>query len=271
MSGPHATGTSRSAALAARMRRFDYLPLLIAVGLFIGWELAVIVFAVSEFVVPRPTVVVELLVTRWDYFLTNTWVTAQEILLGFALSVIVGIALAIVIVRFRTVDRAVHPLLVILQVVPKVALGPIFILWFGFGMTPKLLLIVLIAFFPIVLNMIAGLRSVDQNLILLMQSVGASRTELMRRVEIPNSLPYLMTGLKLAITLAVIGAIVGEFSGAYEGLGYLIYFGSAQLDTPLVFAALILVSTLGVVMYYAVVIAERLIVPWAPERMRDAA
>lgn len=250
-------------ALSGALRRMDPLPIAIIVALVVLWEAVVGVFEISEYIVPRPSVVLDLVIRRFDFFMTNTWVTTEEIIYGFLLSVVVGIVLALLIARFHTVDRALHPLLVILQVVPKVALGPILILWFGFGVTPKLMLIVLIAFFPVTLNMLAGLRAVDPNLRLLMQSIGAPRTEIMWRIEIPNSLPYLMTGLKLAITLAVIGAVVGEFSGAFEGLGYLILFGSAQLDTPMVFAALILVSALGVAMYYVVVMIERAVVPWA--------
>lgn len=240
-------------------------PILIVVVLIVGWELAVSILDISTFVVPSPSLVLSTLVDRPGFFLNQTWVTTQEILYGFLLSAGIGIALAILVARFRTVDRALYPILVVLQIVPKVALAPLLILWLGFGMGPKLVLIVLIAFFPVTLNMLAGLRSVDPNLRLLLQSVGASRNELMLRVEIPHSLPSLMTGLQLAITLAVIGAIVGEFSGASAGLGYLIFFGSTQLDTPLVFAALILVSLLGVILYYSVVLFDRTFISWAPD------
>ena len=240
-------------------------PSLLALLLVAGWEIAVPVFGISTFVVPRPSLVVQLIARRSEFFIAHTWITTQEIVYGFLLSVVVGVVLALLIVRFRTVYRALYPILVVLQVVPKVALAPVFILWFGFGITPKLLLTVLIAFFSVTLNMLVGLRSVDPNLRLLMQSVGASRGEIMLRIEIPTSLPYLMTGLKLAITLGVIGAIVGEFAGASAGLCYFIVVGSAQLDTPLVFAALVIVSALGVALYYAVVLVQRLLVPWSPE------
>lgn len=240
-------------------------PLLLALLLVAGWEIAVPVFGISAYIIPRPSLVAQIIAQRSEFFIAHTWVTTQEIVYGFLLSVVVGVVLALLLARFRTVYRALYPILVVLQVVPKVALAPIFILWFGFGIMPKLLLTVFIAFFTVTLNMLVGLRSVDPNLRLLMQSVGASRGEVMLRIEIPNSLPYLMTGLKLAITLSVIGAIVGEFAGASEGLGYLIFVGSAQLDTPLVFAALVIVSALGVALYYAVVLLEWLIVPWSSE------
>ena len=151
------------------------------------------------------------------------------------------------------------------QNVPKVALAPIFILWFGFDLTPKVVLIVVISFFPVTIDMLAGLESVEPSFVTLMQSVGAGRGKILLRVRIPHSLPHLMAGLKVAITFSVIGAIVGEFSGANQGLGYVIEFASTQLDTPLIFAALIVVSVLGLAFYYFVELAERVLVPWSPK------
>jgi len=153
---------------------------------------------------------------------------------------------------------------VLFQNVPKVALAPLFILWFGFDLAPKVVLIVVIAFFPVAINMLVGLQTVDSNLIALMRSVGASRNEILRRIQIPNSLPYLMAGLKVAVTLAVIGAIVGEFAGAQAGLGYMIQFASTQMQTSLVFAALVEVSVLGMLFYYVIEWIERRYINWMP-------
>ena len=202
------------------------------------WELIVVAFDVSDFVIARPSAIAAELVASADLLWEASIVTTQEIVYGFGVSIVVGMALAVLIVRFRWIDRAVYPLVVLFQVVPKVALAPIFILWFGYGLAPKLLLIVVIAFFPITLNMIVGLKSFDPDLQTLMKSVGASRSSFLWRVQFPTSLPYLLAGLRIAITLAVIGAVVAEFSGASAGLGYLIQFASTQLDTALMFAAL---------------------------------
>ena len=161
------------------------------------------------------------------------------------LAAVTGIAVALVIVRFERFGRALYPLIVLFQNVPKVALAPIFILWFGFDLAPKVVLIVVIAFFPVAIDMLAGLQSVEPSFVALMQSVGASRSKILLRVRIPHSLPHLMAGLKVAITFSVIGAIVGEFAGANRGLGYVIEFASTQLDTPLIFAALVVVSRAG--------------------------
>src|SRR6201999_3734931 len=194
-----------------------------------------------------------------------TLVTAKEVLIGFVLASLTGIAIALVIVRFERVGRALYPLIVLLQNVPKVALAPIFILWFGFDLAPKIVLIVVIAFFPVAIDMLAGLQSVEPSFVALMQSVGASKTKILLRVRIPHALPHLFAGLKVAITFSVIGAIVGEFAGANAGLGYVIQFASTQLDTPLIFSALLVVSVLGLAFYYVVEFAERLLIPWAPK------
>ena len=229
------------------------------------WEAAVRGFAVSAFIVPAPSAVAAALGHDWTTLVHAAWVTGQEILFGFVVSGLVGVALALLIVRFDWLGRALYPLVVLFQNVPKVALAPIFILWFGYGLAPKIGLILVIAFFPVTLSMLAGMESVDPSLVALMRSVGAGPTDILFKIRVPHSLPSLMAGLKIAATLSVIGAIVGEFAGASDGLGYVIQFASTQLDTPLVFAALLLVSMLGVGFYYAAEALERLAVPWAPK------
>jgi NitT/TauT family transport system permease protein len=241
------------------------LALGLAAAVTVLWELAIRLFRVPTFVLPAPSAVVRSLIENWAQLASATESTALEILLGFVLAAITGIAIALVIVRFDRFGRALYPLIVLFQNVPKVALAPIFILWFGFDLAPKVLLIVVIAFFPVAIDMLVGLQSVEPSFVALMQSVGASRSKILLDVRIPHSLPHLMAGLKVAITFSVIGAIVGEFAGANEGLGYVIQFASTQLDTPLVFAALIVVSVLGLAFYYVVELAERLLVPWAPK------
>ncbi|BAB53024.1 MULTISPECIES: ABC transporter permease [Mesorhizobium] len=229
------------------------------------WEAVVRIFAISAFIIPAPSEIAQSLVAQWGTLMQATLVTAGEILFGFLVSVVVGIAIALVIVRFDWLGRALYPLVVLFQNVPKVALAPIFILWFGYGLAPKIGLILVIAFFPVTLSMLAGMQSVDRSLLSLMNSVGASRTQILFRIRVPHSLPNLMAGTKIAATLSVIGAIVGEFAGASDGLGYVIQFASTQLDTALVFAALLLVSVLGIAFYYAAEILERIVVPWAPK------
>ncbi len=228
------------------------------------WEAVVHVMNLPEFVLPAPTSVVVVLVEKQAALGFAAWVTAKEVLYGFVLSAVVGAAVALVIARFAAFGRALYPLVVLFQTVPKIALAPLFILWFGFDLMPKVALIVVIAFFPVAINMLVGLQSVDPNLVALMRSVGASRNEILLRIQIPNSLPYLMAGLKVAVTLAVIGAIVGEFAGAQAGLGYLIQFASTQMETSLVFAALVEVSVLGLFFYYVIEFIEWRYINWVP-------
>jgi NitT/TauT family transport system permease protein len=241
------------------------LALALAVAVTVFWELAIRLFRVPTFVLPAPSAVIRSLIENWAQLASATESTALEILLGFVLAAITGIAIALVIVRFDRFGRALYPLIVLFQNVPKVALAPIFILWFGFDLAPKVLLIVVIAFFPVAIDMLVGLQSVEPSFVALMQSVGASHSKILLDVRIPHSLPHLMAGLKVAITFSVIGAIVGEFAGASRGLGYMIQFASTQLDTPLIFAALLVVSVLGLAFYYVVEFAERVLVPWAPK------
>ncbi|MGK9235583.1 ABC transporter permease [Inquilinus limosus] len=250
----------RSAATSA------WLPaVVLLLATIAAWEAAVWVFSISSFIVPAPSAIGATLMREAGPLLEATRVTAVEILVGFLVAAVVGIALAMIIARFRLLGRALYPLIVLFQTVPKVALAPIFILWFGYDLAPKVGLILVIAFFPVTLSMLAGLEAAEPGLLSLMRSVGASRTTILLRIQIPYALPQLMAGLKIAVTFSVIGAIVGEFAGASAGLGYLIQFASTQLDTPMVFAALLVVSVVGVVFYYAMELLERLVVPWAPK------
>ena len=249
----------------ARYARFDKFlpPLALSVALLVIWEAAIRLFHVPTFVVPAPSEIIVSLIQNHTQLLMAAEATALEVLFGFILASLVGVGIALIIVRFERFGDALYPLIVLFQNVPKVALAPIVILWFGFGLTPKIVLIVVIAFFPVAIDMLVGLQSVEPSFVMLMRSVGASNGKILLRVRIPHSLPHLMAGLKVAVTFSVIGAIVGEFSGANEGLGYVIQFASTQLDTPLIFAALVVVSVLGLFFYYIVEYAETLLVPWA--------
>jgi NitT/TauT family transport system permease protein len=237
----------------------------LAAVVLVIWEAAVRLFNIPQFVIPAPSAIAVALFEQRVALASASKATAIEVLFGFVLAALVGIVVALAIVRFERFGKALYPLVVLFQTVPKVALAPIFILWFGYDLAPKIVLIVVIAFFPVAIDMLAGLQSVEPSFVALMRSVGASRGEILRRVRIPHSLPHLMAGLKVAITFSVIGAIVGEFAGASAGLGYVIQFASTQLETPLVFAALIVVSVLGLVFYYLVEFAEHLLVPWSPK------
>jgi NitT/TauT family transport system permease protein len=262
-----ATSETRAAAGARRREALSRVmpPFALLVAVIVVWEAVSRIFKIPEFVLPAPSTIVLTLIAHQRDLGYAAIVTAREVLWGFVLSGIIGAGVALVIARFATFGRALYPLVVLFQNVPKVALAPLFILWFGFDLTPKVVLIVVIAFFPVAINMLVGLQTVDSNLIALMRSVGASRNVILWRIQIPNSLPYLMAGLKVAVTLAVIGAIVGEFAGAQAGLGYMIQFASTQMQTALVFAALVEVSVLGMLFYYVIEWIERRYIDWMPQ------
>jgi NitT/TauT family transport system permease protein len=244
----------------------SWLPTLALALLVVAlWEATIRLFHVSSYIVPAPSAIVAAMIREARPLLAAAVVTAEEILVGFVAAAAVGIALALIIARFRLFGRALYPLIVLFQNVPKVALAPIFILWFGYDLTPKVGLIVVIAFFPVTLSILTGIEAVEPSLIALMHSVGAGPNQILARIQVPHALPNLMAGLKIAATFSVIGAIVGEFAGASAGLGYMIQFASTQLDTALVFAALVVVSVVGVGFYYLVEYLEKLVVPWAPK------
>lgn len=226
------------------------------------WEAGVRILDVPGFVLPPPSEVVVTIVTErarlWDNGLATLW----AILAGFVLAVVVSVPLALLIVYSRTFEKAVYPLLVFSQTVPKIAVAPIFIVWFGFGVTPKVLIAFLICFFPIVIDSVIGLRSVPPEMVDLIRSMGGTRREVFQRVRIPNALPYFFSGLKIAITLAVVGAVVGEFVGSTRGLGFVIIQASSFLNTRLLFAAITVLTLIGVALFYAVDALERWLVPW---------
>lgn len=256
-----------SGALAGAGTRFGRsLPPLVLTALVLAvWELALPFFRVSRFILARPSDILAALIDERALFASSIVVTSREIAIGFLASVAVGVAISLVLCLSDLLNRAVTPLVVVFQLVPKVALAPLLILWFGFGDLPKIVLIMFISFFPITLNMSAGLESVDRNLLLLMQSVGATRWQVMRHVQIPASLPYLFAGLRIAVTFSVIGAVVAEFAGANQGLGYLIQYESTQLDTPLIFAGLVAISIVGLAFYWGLVGIQRLVYHWYPQ------
>jgi NitT/TauT family transport system permease protein len=229
---------------------------------FVIWETSVVLFDVPEFIVPKPSAAIAAMVGDWRLIIYYSWVTSIEILLGFLAGALGGGLLAILVHRYALADAALNPLIVFFQIVPKIALAPIFLLWFGFGLAPKILLVAIIAFFPVTLNMLAGLVATSSDLGHLVQSVGGTRNQYLWRVQLPNALPHIFAGLKIAMTFSVIGAVVGEFTGGSEGLGYLILFSSSQVKTPLLFAAMFAIAALGLLMYYAIVALEYWVIPW---------
>jgi putative hydroxymethylpyrimidine transport system permease protein len=219
-------------------------PLLILLALLGLWELAARwdvlanLLGIEPFLIPAPSDVAQSLWQDRSLLAENGWVTLREVLLGFACAVVAGLGFAIVLHLSETLRRAFYPLLVASQTVPIIVIAPILVVWFGFGIGPKLGIIALICFFPITVNALDGLRSVDPELLKLMRTLDAGRWQTFRRVEAPVALPYAFSGAKVAVAVAVIGAVFGEWAGSDSGLGHLMLQASAQLLTPLLFALL---------------------------------
>ncbi|ANW17206.1 ABC transporter permease [Streptomyces clavuligerus] len=221
---------------------------------------------VEPYLVPSPGATFDVLTGEADHLWRHTWVTTYETLLGFGIAVAVGVLSAVVMVSSPTVEKTLYPVLLFAQVIPKIAIAPLFVVWLGFGIAPKILIAVLIAFFPVVISMVTGLKAVDPEMLQLSATMGARPWQTFVKIRFPASLPHLFSGLKVAVTLAVTGAVVGEFVGADEGLGYVILQANGNLDTPMLFAALLVMSLIGVVLFVLVEAAERLLLPWHASR-----
>jgi NitT/TauT family transport system permease protein len=222
------------------------------------WELAVRLLHTRPVILPAPSVIFAKIWEQRELLLVNTWPTCIAITLGFAAAVLSGFILAVGISYSRAVRELTYPFLVTAQVLPKVAFAPLFLIWFGFGLTPKVVIAALIAFFPIVINTAKGLSSVEAELLQYMDSLGATGREKFLKISLPWALPYIFAAFKISITLAIVGAVVGEFVAAGEGLGYVINSANIALDTELMFAGILVLSLLGILMFLAVVLLEQL-------------
>lgn len=221
---------------------------------------------VAEFILPSPQDTLSALTTNAAYLAQHTGITTLETVIGFAIAVILGEIVAVIMVYSRAAEKTMYPIILFAQVIPKIAIAPLFVVWLGFGIEPKIWVAVLMAFFPIVISGMAGLRSVDPEILELTSTMGANPLKTFLKVRIPASLPQLFSGLKVAATLAVTGAVVGEFVGANEGLGYVILQANGNIDTAMLFASLIIMSLLGVLLFAVIQIAEWFMIPWHASR-----
>ena len=250
--------------MAASLRHLSryVVPAATVAGAVVVWELASRVLRIPKFVMPAPS---EIATEAWEWryrFIGHSWVTLYETLGGFALSIAVGVPLAVLIVYSPTMRRALYPLIVLLQAVPKIAVAPVLLLVIGYGEVPKMIVAFLVAFFPIVVDTATGLAATPPELLELSRSYRASAFKTFVKVRFPMALPFFFSGLKVAITLAVIGAVVGEFIGSDKGLGYVILSATSYWKTELAFASMILLSLIAIMLFGAVCLVERLVCPW---------
>jgi NitT/TauT family transport system permease protein len=236
------------------------------VAFLVLWELFVMVFGIRAYILPRPSQVFISIAKYLRSLLRGTGFTVTSMLIGYATAVVLGILLALPIAFSRFMERTVYPLLVISQLVPKVALAPIFVIWFGFGLLPKVMIVFLLSFFPVLLNTVLALHSVNPEVIHLARSTGASRLDMFLKVRFPSALPIIFAGFKLAAISATVGAVIGEFIGSDSGLGYIILTAQGDMRTDLAFSAILILTLLGFLLYYGVEAIERISLPWHTTR-----
>jgi putative hydroxymethylpyrimidine transport system permease protein len=243
------------------MRRWISAFVLLAVFVLI-WQAVASIHSVDNLTLASPLETWHSLKVDRALLISNMWVTLEEVLLGLGIAVVAGAGSAILMHLYRPLRDAAYPLLVASQAIPIVVLAPLFVLAFDYGIGPKLAIVALICFFPITVNVLDGLRSVDPELLKLMRSLRASRVATLAKVELPAALPFLFSGLRVAATVSVIGAVFGEWAGADKGLGRLVLLGNNQLETPRVYAGVVILTLMALALFALVTLVERVAVPW---------
>jgi NitT/TauT family transport system permease protein len=246
-------------------------PVWLVVMLIVLWDLFIRLFKIPPYLVPNPLSVTRQLVAEWPMLLRETMPTLYATLGGFALSALIGVPIAMWIAYSRLVESFVYPLLVFSQSVPKVAIAPLFVVWFGFGIVPKVIAAFLLGFFPVVVATVQGFKSIEGDVIDLARSMGANPIKIFIKFRLPHALPSIFAGLKVSVTLAVVGAVVGEFVGSNSGLGYVLQKANGTFDLPLMFAALVILSMIGVLLFLVLELVERWLVPWHVSQRHDLA
>lgn len=247
--------------LISLLRRW-VAPVSLLLLLAIAWEIWVRWRDVPSWFLPPPSAIAETLVTDRALLLRHAGVTLSEVLLGFALALVTGVALGAAIEASSVVERALYPLVIASQTIPVIALAPLFLIWFGYGLLPKVLITALIGFFPIAVNTVDGLRRSDPDILDLFRSLGASPWTQFRLAKVPSALPFIFSGAKIAVAVCVIGAVFGELFGSSQGLGYLLDRSMSQFLTARVFASIVLLALMGVTLFAVVALLERLLTPW---------
>ena len=244
-------------------------PLLFLVFIVIAWDLSIRLFRIPAYQIPAPADVLAVLRDDWPELLRQSWPTTYATIWGFALSALFGIPVAMLIAGSKTVESYIYPLLVFSQSVPKIAIAPLFVVWFGFGIIPKVIAAFLLGFFPVVVSAVQGFKSVDLDMVDLARAMQGSRFQVFCAVNLPHAMPAIFSGLKVSVTLAVVGAVVGEFVGSNSGIGFLLQRSIGNFELNTMFAALVILALLGVVLFWIVDRIEKLIIPWHVSQRED--
>tara|TARA_B100001123_G_scaffold143195_1_gene166442 strand:- start:5885 stop:6682 length:798 start_codon:yes stop_codon:yes gene_type:complete len=238
------------------------LPVGILLGLVLLWELWVRIGDVPDWQLPAPSEIARELEASWGLLWDHTLVTLKEIVVGFAAALAAGLILAGGIAYSRVLERSVYPIVIASQTVPIIAIAPLLLIWVGYGLTPKIIIVALICFYPIAVNTVDGLKAIDSDMVNMLRTLGASRWQVFTKLQIPTALPFMFSGIKIGMSVSVIAAVIGEWVGASEGLGYLITYSQPLFLTARVFAAIFLLSIMGITLFVLAVVAERMMMPW---------
>ncbi|HEY0523325.1 MAG TPA: ABC transporter permease [Stellaceae bacterium] len=261
---------AKSGSRALRIVQAGWIrPIILLVLIVVLWDLAIRIFHIPPYQIPSPIDVLKALWGDWPHLLAEAWPTTYATLWGFALSALFGIPVAMLIAGSRTVESYVYPLLVFSQSIPKIAIAPLLVVWFGFDIVPKIISAFLLGFFPVVVSAVQGFKSVDPDMIDLARAMEGSRLQIFRAVSLPHAMPAIFAGLKVSVTLAVVGAVVGEFVGANSGIGYVLQRSIGTFDLPAMFAALLVLAMIGVVLFWIVDLVERFAIPWHASQRQD--
>jgi NitT/TauT family transport system permease protein len=253
----------RSLAPTKNVQPSDVLwPIALFAAILFAWEGAVRTLAIPDIILPAPSAIAVYLLRRDALFFNHLWPTLIQTIEGFALAVVGGILLAILVSLTEIGRRGIMPLLVIAQIIPKIAVAPLLMLWFGLGDLSRVLIAFLVSFFPMVINTASGLESVSEEVTLLGRSLSRSRRQFFMKIQLPHALPYIFDGMKVSITLAIIGVIVAEFVSSQRGLGYLIMFANGRLDTVMMMAAITVLSVAGLLLYALIALLGRIVIYW---------
>ncbi len=265
----HAADNARARrSAAARTRRARRWvahggpPALLLAAILLAWEWSVRAFGIPFYILPSPSRIAHLMVEDQGLLLSQSAVTLGEVLLGFAIAFLLGVALALLIFSSRVIERAVYPFIIASQTVPVFAIAPLLIVWLGYGIASKVAMTALIVFFPIVVNTVDGLRAADPDAVNLLRILGATPVQVLWKIRVPAALPFVFSGARIAVATSVIGAVIGEWVGATQGLGFLMIHANAQLHIDLVFAAIVYLSLMAIGLFVAVSGLESLALPW---------
>jgi len=238
------------------------LPIFFFLGILIIWEVFVLALSIPEYLLPTPTKIVSEIITDFNSLLKHTGITMLEAVIGFLIGNILGFIVAVIFVHSKTIEKGFYPYAIALKTTPILAMAPLLILWFGTGISSKIVASAVVCFFPILVNTIKGLKTIDSEYLDLLKSFSAKRYQIFTKLRLPNSLPYIFSALKISTGLAVMGAIVGEFVGAKEGIGFIILISTYHLETTTMFAAIIMSALSGMLFFCLISLIEKQIVFW---------